>query len=228
MPVQQSRAWTAPLGSHGSGMDWEQRRTMELQLESAPPEEDASGIRALEAQGGHGWFCSPSSQPVLNTGGKASPAGAAPAPSRFAGSPGAHGTGRERTRGASGGAETPKARGLPQLLPPPHLPPCLRSFGSGEEATPQLHPKPGTAARDAPALPHPLDISACHGQGAHGMELSPLTGHHSSTRCALTCSHVGQSPMRLLEAPMSCWDAPHGNAAHPSGHCTEEIPATAQ
>lgn len=61
-----------------------------------------------------------------------------------------------------------------------------------------------------------------------GPELSPLTGHHSSTRCALTCSHVGQSPTRLLEAAASCWDAPHENSGHPSGHCTEETPATAQ
>lgn len=51
MLTQQSRAWTASLGNHGSGMGWGQRGTMEHQLEPAPPEKDAPGTRALEPQG---------------------------------------------------------------------------------------------------------------------------------------------------------------------------------
>lgn len=39
--MQQSRAWTAPLGNHGSGTGWGQRGTTEHHLEPAPPEEDA-------------------------------------------------------------------------------------------------------------------------------------------------------------------------------------------
>lgn len=159
-----------------------------------------------------------------NTGGKASPAGAAPAPSRFAGSPGAHGTGTEGTRGARGGAETPKARGLPQLFPPPRRPRRLRSFGSSEEATPRLHPEPGSAARDAPALPHPPDVSACRGQRARGMGARARPSRRTPQwhQAPLT---PGQSPMGLLEPQASSWDAPHGNAGHPSRYCMEESPA---
>lgn len=50
MSVHQSRAWTAPLGNHGSAMGWGQREM------PAPPEEDAPGTKALEAQRGPGWF----------------------------------------------------------------------------------------------------------------------------------------------------------------------------
>lgn len=52
MLVQQSRAWTAPLGNHGSGMSWGQKGTMKHQLEPTPPGEDAPGTKTLEAQGG--------------------------------------------------------------------------------------------------------------------------------------------------------------------------------
>lgn len=68
--------------------------------------------------------------------------------------PGARGSGTERRRGASGGTETPKAKGTPQLFPPPRRP---RRLETAREAARRQHgsftPKTRSAAGAAPLLP---------------------------------------------------------------------------
>lgn len=206
--MQQSRAWTAPLGNHGSGIGWGQRGTKGRQLE---PEEDAPGTRALEAQGGPGRFCSPSSQltleekhhqleqPPLLPGSQAPPEHMEPArrehEERAAGL-------RHRRRGGCHSCSHPRA--------------AHGASGASEAArrqrlgfTPNLAALPGMLQR-CPILLTSVPVVDSEHVGWEP-EPGPLAGHHSGTR------HLS----RWDRAPWGYW-----NPKRPAGMLHTGMPDT--
>lgn len=118
-------------------------------------------------------------------------------------------------------AETPKTRGTPQLFPPPHHPQCLKTALEAVRRqrlcfTPKQAALPGFA-RDAPLLPHPLDVSTHRQPGStrDGALLSPLDTAAAPRHAGITLQSI------------SCAGAePHGAPGNPKLCRAKGLPGT--